>query len=330
MSLSTIKIGSDNVTEIGFGAMGLSAFYGEVPSDDDRFKFLDAVLEKGCTNWDTADMYGDSEALLGKWFKRTGKRDQIFLASKFGISAEGAQNSAEYMRASLEKSLKLLSSDHLDLFYVHRINKNIPIEKTIRSMAELVKEGKIRYIGLSEISAETLRRAHAIHPIAAVQVEYSPFALDIERNGLLKACRELGVAVVAYSPLGRGLLTGAYKKNSDFPDDDFRKHIPKYSDDNLPKILGVVQRLTEIGKTHNATAGQICLAWLKAQGNDIIPIPGTKKVKYLSENLDAVKIKLNAEEVASIRKVVEMANIDGLDRYPAAYNVGLYEDTVAE
>ncbi|KAH9480933.1 Aldo-keto reductase str7 [Psilocybe cubensis] len=287
MPLPTRKIGTDDVTAIGFGLMGLSGFYGAVDTDEERFKLLDAAVEMGCTNWDTAAMYNDSEELLGKWFKRTGKRSQIFLATKFGITPQGPNGKPEY-----------------------RMDQTVPIEVTVKAMAELVKEGKVRYLGLSECSASTLRRAHAVHPIAAVQIEYSPFFLDIEEEhvGLLKACRELGVAVVAYSPLGRGLLTGTIKSNADFGDDDWRKAIPKYSDTNMPNILKLVEGLETFGKKYSATPSQIALAWLLAQGDDIIPIPGTKKIKYLKENIESLNITLSPEDIASIRTLATTIN----------------------
>ncbi|KAF9057099.1 NADP-dependent oxidoreductase domain-containing protein [Panaeolus papilionaceus] len=330
MPLPTRKIGNDNVTAIGFGLMGLSAFYGtKFDSDEERFKVLDAALEEGCTNWDSADIYGDSEDLVGKWFKRTGKRDQIFLATKFGITPTGTDGRPEYVRASIEKSLKRLGVETIDLYYLHRADQKTPIEKTVGAMAELVKEGKVRYLGLSEVSAETLRRAHAVHPISAVQIEYSPFFLDIEdeKIGLLKACRELGITVVAYSPLGRGMLTGTYKSNDDIPDDDWRKTIPKFSNENFPNILKIVHGLEELGKKHNARPGQVTLAWLLGQGNDIIPIPGTKRIKYLKENLDALKIKLIAEEVQQVRSIAENADAHSGDRYPPGSMELLFANT---
>ncbi|KAF8168888.1 NADP-dependent oxidoreductase domain-containing protein [Pholiota molesta] len=312
-TLPTRKIGTDDVSAIGFGLMGLSAFYGPIENDEDRFKVLDAAVAKGCTNWDTSDIYGDSEDLVGKWFKRTGKRDQIFLATKFGGTATGPIGTPEYVRSASEKSLKRLGIDTIDLYYIHRVDRSVPIEvgqprehfwkyltvlttENYGRLVELVKEGKVRYIGISECSEATLRRAHAVHPIAALQIEYSPFFLDIEDDkvGLLKACRELGVA----------------KSFDDIPDDDWRKTIPK-----LPNILKLVDGLQELGKKHNATAGQVTLAWLLAQGDDIIPIPGTKKIKYLEENIDALKVQLSPEEVAQIRE------------YPAPHMAGLLADT---
>ncbi|PPQ74969.1 hypothetical protein CVT26_011682 [Gymnopilus dilepis] len=331
LSLPSGKIGNDEVNGIGFGLMGLSAFYGPVPPDEERFEVLDAAFDFGCRTWDTADVYGDSEELVGKWFKRTGKRDQIFISTKWGITPSSApSNDPAYMRTHIESSLKRLGVPSVDLYYLHRVDKNVPIEKTVAAMAELVKEGKVRYLGLSEVTGATLRRAHAVHPIAAVQVEYSPFCLDIEdeKVGLKKACEELGIAIIAYSPLGRGLLTGAYKSNADFADDDFRKRIPKFSDENFPNILALVDVLKRIGEKHNATPGQVTLAWVMAQGPNIIPIPGTKKVKYLKENLESVKVKLSPEEIAEIRAAAEKAEFKGQGRYPPGFIAETLVDTV--
>jgi len=329
MSLPTRKIGKDNVTAIGFGLMGLSAYYGPIENDEERFKVLDAAIEEGCTFWDSADIYGDTEDLVGKWFKRTGKRDQIFLATKFGITPSGSNGTPEYVRSSAEKSLKRLGVETIDLYYLHRADRNTPIEKTVGAMAELVKEGKVRYLGLSEISSATLRRAHAVHPIAAVQVEYSPFSLDIEDEdiALLKTCRELGVTVIAYSPLGRGMLTGTYKSHDDIPDNDWRKAVPRFSEKNFPNILKLVKGLQELGEKHHATAGQVTLAWLLAQGNDIIPIPGTKKIKYLRENLGALNVKLTPAEVAEVREISKRADAAQGDRYPLSMKDMLFADT---
>jgi len=327
----TRKIGNDNVAEMGLGLMGLSAFYGQVDGDEERFKFLDTALEDGWTFWDSADIYGDSEDLIGKWFKRTGNRKKIFLATKFGNviteTSRSVNGTPEYVKSACERSLKRLGVEQIDLYYVHRVDQTVPIEKTVGAMAELVKEGKVRYLGLSEASSSTLRRAHAVHPIAAVQIEYSPSTLDIEdeKIGLLKTCRELGVAVVAYSPLGRGLLTGQYKSPDDFEDGDFRKMVPRFSKENFPKVLQVTDALAEIGKKHNATPGQVTLAWLLAQGKDIIPIPGTRKVKYLKENLAAINIKLSDEEIAQVRKLAEDSDVG--DRYPAEMMANLFADT---
>ncbi|KAJ3504299.1 hypothetical protein NLJ89_g8006 [Agrocybe chaxingu] len=329
MPYPTRKLADRNVSAVGFGLMNLSGAYGPGGDDEERFKILDAALEAGCTFWDSADIYGDNEDLIGKWFKHTGKRDQIFLATKFGFTPTGVNGTPEYVRTACEKSLKRLGIETIDLYYAHRADPQTPIEKTVGAMAELVKEGKVRYLGLSEVSAATLRRAHAIHPIAALQVEYSPFCLDIEdeKIALLETCRELGVAIIAYSPLGRGMLTGTYKSNADIPADDWRKRIARFNDDNFPNILKLVDGIQNLGKKYNATAGQITLAWLLAQGPDIIPIPGTRKIKYLKENLDAVKIDLTPEDVADVRKIAHEADAAQGFRYPPEYMDLLFADT---
>ncbi|CAE6449140.1 hypothetical protein RSOLAG1IB_11122 [Rhizoctonia solani AG-1 IB] len=301
--------------------------YGAPGDDETRFKVLDKLVELGCTNWDTADIYGDSEVLIGKWFKATGKRDQIFLASKFGITPEGPNGSPEYLNQQLNQSLERLGVDTIDLYYVHRIDSKTPIETTMNALVDLVKAGKIRYIGLSEPSPTTLRRANKVHPIAAIQVEYSPFVLDIEQKGhLLDTARELGVTVVAYSPLGRGLLAGQVTSHADIPDDDMRKGIPKYSEANFPKITSLVNKIKDIGKKHNATSGQITLAFMLAQGDNIIPIPGTKKIKYAEENVGALGVKLTPEDIKAIRKAIVETELTG-DQYPTAYMHLLYGDT---
>ncbi|KAG9120650.1 hypothetical protein FRC07_003786 [Ceratobasidium sp. 392] len=324
----TRKIGDDNVSAIGFGAMGIGGFaYGKAEDDEARFQVFDKLVELGCTNWDTADIYGDSEELIGKWFKRTGKRNQIFLASKFGVTPDGPRGDPEYIKASIEKSLARLGVEVIDLYYVHRIDPTVPIEITMGILVDLVKAGKIRYIGLSVPSVGTLRRAHKVHPIAAIQVEYSPFILDIEEKGhLLEAARELGVAVVAYSPLGKGLLSGQIKSHADLPENDLRRIMPKYSDSNFPTILALSSKLKELGSAHNATAGQVVLAFLLAQGDDVIPIPGTKNIKYAEENLRAAYIKLTAEEIKSVRQAITETELPG-ERHPPQFMALLYRDT---
>ncbi|KAJ7080948.1 NADP-dependent oxidoreductase domain-containing protein [Mycena belliarum] len=330
MSIPTRKLGqAPAVSEIGFGAMGISAFYGAIESDEERFKVLDAAYESGCRHWDTAHLYMDSEELLGKWFKRTGKRSEIFLATKFGVTTQyEVRSDPAFIREQVETSLSRLGVDYIDLYYQHRVDPKTPIEVVVGTMAELVKEGKVKYLGLSECSAKALRRAHAVHPISAVQIEYSPFALYIEdpKIALLETARELGVAIVAYSPLGRGLLTGQYKSQDQFDKDDSRRNIPKYSAENFPKILDVVSRLKDIGKKHGATAGQVTLAWILAQGPDFFVIPGTKKIKYLQENIGAAKIKLSADEVAAVRKIAEESEVPG-ERYPEFVMAGLLLDS---
>ncbi|KAJ6506607.1 NADP-dependent oxidoreductase domain-containing protein, partial [Mycena sanguinolenta] len=331
MSTPTRKIGNSTFPAIGFGAMGIAAFYGAVESDEERFKVLDAAYAAGCTFWDTADVYNDSEELIGKWLKRTGKRSNIFLCSKFGITPSlTSDGSPDYVRKATESSLKKLGVDYIDLYYFHRADVNTPIEHTVAAMAEFVKAGKVKHLGLSEVSADTLRRAHAVHPIAAVQVEYSPFTLDIEdpKIGLLATARELGVKIVAYSPLGRGLLTGQYKSPDDFEEGDFRKMVPRYSAENFPNILKIADGLKSLGANHGgATAGQVAIAWVLAQGEDIIPIPGTKKIKYLEENIAAEKLKLSAQDIQAVRDVAAQADAAQGDRYPGVMVSSLFADT---
>ncbi|KIY71327.1 Aldo keto reductase [Cylindrobasidium torrendii FP15055 ss-10] len=310
------KIGSTSVGPIGFGAMGISAHYGVVGTDEERLKVLDAAYEAGCRHWDTADVYGDSEELLGKWFAKRGKRDDIFLATKFGVTADGVDGSPEYMLKEFNQSLKRLGTDRVDLYYLHRPPNDVPIEVTVSAMSQLVKAGKINYLGLSECTARDIRRAHAVHPISAYQVEYSPLYLDIEKDGRLDVCRELGITVVAYSPLARGLVTGVYTSPDDFEKGDYRLDIPKFSKGNFPKILKLVDTLKSIGARHSkATPGQVTLAWIAAQGDNVVTIPGTKKLKYLRENLGANNVQLDANEIAEIRAAANAIELDG-DRYP--------------
>ncbi|KAJ7176982.1 Aldo keto reductase [Mycena filopes] len=331
----TRKIGDSTFSAIGFGAMGLSSFYGQVDSDEERFKLLDAAHAAGCTFWDTADMYGDSEDLIGKWFKRTGKRADIFLATKFGFRPDlSIDGSPEYVVAAVKSSLTRLGVESIDLFYLHRADPKVPIEQTVAAMAEFVKSGHIKHLGLSEVSSATLRRAHAVHPIAALQVEYSPFTLDIEdpKLGLLATARELGVKIVAYSPLGRGLLTGVYKSPDDFAPDDFRRMVPRYSAANFPNILKLAAGLNSIGTKYDvngtpATGGQVALAWVLAQGEDIIAIPGTKKVKYLRENLAASSLNLSPKDLAKVREVANKADAANGERNPVVLWEQMFVET---
>ncbi|EIN08892.1 Aldo/keto reductase [Punctularia strigosozonata HHB-11173 SS5] len=323
------------VTAIGFGAMGLSLWYGDAykQADEVRLKFLDEVYARGERNWDTADVYADSEDLIGKWFKRTGKRDDIFLATKFGCGHGEKDRLVRadlgYVREAFEKSIKRLGVDHVDLYYLHRADPTVPIELTVGAMAENVKEGKVKYLGLSEVSAATLRRAHAVHPLTALQVEYSPFDLSLEspQLGLLKTARELGVTIVAYSPLGRGLLTGAIKSPDDLAPDDSRRWLPRFSKENFPNVLKLVDGLNAIAAKHGATSGQVALAWLLAQGDDVIPIPGTTKVKNLEDNLGALSVQLSPEESKEIRDAAEKLEAIQGPRYPPEYVAIAFADT---
>ncbi|KAJ7573405.1 NADP-dependent oxidoreductase domain-containing protein [Mycena floridula] len=327
------KIGEASVPAIGFGVMGISAGYGAIDTDEARIKVLDAAYASGCTFWDTADVYGDSEDLIGKWLKlNPEKRSEIFLATKFGINRAtgGTDGDPEYVKKQCNESLKRLGVDYIDLYYQHRVDSKTPIEKTVGAMAELVKAGKVKYLGLSDCTAAGLRRANAIHPIAALQIEFSPIVLDVEKPPLelVQTARSLGTKIIAYSPLGRGFLTGQIKSLDDLDARDFRRTIPKFAAENFPKILGLAARIGEIGAKHNATAGQTTLAWTLAQGDDFFVIPGTKKVKYLQENIGAGSVKLTAEEVMELRRVAEATEIPG-DRYGAGYNELTYVDSPA-
>jgi hypothetical protein len=337
--LPTRQLGKDgpHVTALGFGTMGLSAFYGPTKPDSERLALLDKCYELGGWHWDSADIYGDSEDLLGKWFAANpDKRKDIFLATKFANrffpdGTRAVDSSGPYCKEACEKSLKRLGLPYVDLYYCHRLDGKTPVEQTVRAMAELKSEGKIKYLGLSECSAESLRRAYKVHPIHAVQIEYSPWALDIEspQIDLLRTCRELGVAVVAYSPIGRGMLSGTIRSPDDLPETDFRRMSPRFSAENFPKNIELVDKIGEIAQRKGVTPTQLTLAWLMAQGNDIIPIPGTTKVERLEENLGSLKVEISKEEEREIRKICEEAEIHG-GRYPEAFSSSLFADTPAE
>ncbi|KAL9619760.1 MAG: hypothetical protein Q9160_005691 [Pyrenula sp. 1 TL-2023] len=337
MSLPTRKLGKNGpeVTALGIGLLGLSGGYGTPKPDDERYALLDHIFASGERNWDSADIYADSEDLLGRWFKRNpGKREQIFLATKFGnyqdpeTGERTVRNEPEYIRAAVEKSLSRLGIKQIDLYYCHRMDSNQPIEITVMEMKKLQDQGKIKYIGLSECSAETLRRAENVVHIDAVQVEYSPFTMDIENPqiDLLRTCRELGTATVAYSPLGRGFLTGTLKSPADFGEGDLRPIFPRFSKENFHKNLELVDALQQIAKAKKATVGQLTLAWLLAQGNDIIPIPGTTRTENFNENFGALKVKISDEENETIRKEIEKADVQG-NRYPEAFMKTIFADT---
>jgi aryl-alcohol dehydrogenase-like predicted oxidoreductase len=322
------------VSAIGFGAMGLSAFYGTPASDEERFKVFDRAIELGSTYFDSADGYGDNEELLGKYFKKyPQQRQKVFLATKFaGITnPDGSytvRGDAAHVRQAIEKSLSHLQLPYVDLYYVHRIDPKVPIEETMTALKELVQQGKIKYIGLSECSSDTIRRAHAVHPVSAVQIEYSPFSLDIERDeiGVLKTCRQLGIAIVCYSPLGRGILTGKYQSPDDFEPNDTRRFFPRFSKENFPKNLQLVEIFRKLAEQKGCTSGQLSLAWILAQGEDFIIIPGTTKISNLEENVGAVEVKLTKEEVQQLRKACENADTVG-DRYPEVFSFCLFGDS---
>jgi aryl-alcohol dehydrogenase-like predicted oxidoreductase len=300
--------------------MGMSEFYGE--SDDaESIATIHRALDLGITFLDTADVYGPfkNEVLVGQAIK--GKRDKIVLATKFGIvrdpgnpAKRGVSGKPDYVRSSCEASLRRLGVETIDLYYQHRVDPNTPIEETVGAMAELVKAGKVRYLGLSEASAQTLRRAVKTHPIAALQTEYSLWTRDPETE-ILATCRELGIGFVAYSPLGRGFLTGQFQKFEDFAADDYRRHSPRFQGENFQKNLDLVRRVEEIARKKGCKPSQLALAWVLAQGNDIVPIPGTKRRKYLEENVGAIELKLTNEDLRRIDEVFPPEAAAG-GRYP--------------
>jgi len=323
--MKTRRLGRNGpeVSAIGLGCMGMSAFYGgRQDSEAESIRTLHRALEIGVTFLDTAEIYGPhtNEELIGRAL--SGKRDQIFLATKFGIgfTGEGAERkpftdgSPANARRAIEGSLKRLSTDHIDLYYLHRVDPNTPIEETVGALAELKAEGKIGHIGLSEASADTLQRACAVHPVTALQSEYSLWSRDPE-DGVLAACEELGVGFVPYSPLGRGFLTGAIKSVDDFDADDFRRHNPRFQGENFDKNLRLVDAVSAIAAEKGCTPAQLALAWVLAQGEHLVPIPGTKRVKTLEENAAAVDVVLTPDDLARIEQVFPADAVAGT-RYP--------------
>jgi len=326
MTLPTRSLGRNGpqVSALGLGCMGMSAFYGSRPDESASIALIHQALDWGVSLFDTADIYGPhtNEELLGRAL--AGRREQAFIATKFGIffdpndrDARGVNGRPEYVQAACEASLRRLKVEHIDLYYQHRIDPTVPIEDTVGAMAQLVAQGKVRYLGLSEAAPETIRRAHAVHPITALQSEYSLWSRETEDNGVLATVRELGIGFVPYSPLGRGFLTGAIRSPDDFEPDDYRRTSPRFQGENFARNLALVEQVNAMAADKGVSAGQLALAWVLAQGQDIVPIPGTRQAARLRENLDALDVHLSAEDLARIDAIFPPNAAVGA-RYPEA------------
>ena len=326
MEQRTLGLQGLKVSAQGLGCMGMSDFYG-TRDEAESIATIHHALELGVNLLDTSDMYGPftNEELVGKAIK--GRRNRVVVATKFGIMRSkpskdgwapitGINGRPEYVRSCCDASLKRLGIDHIDLYYQHRVDAEVPIEDTVGAMSDLVSAGKVRFLGLSEASPATIRRAHAIHPISALQSEYSLWTRDPE-DEVLPTLRELGIGFVAYSPLGRGFLTGQLKSPDDFAPDDYRRNSPRFQGENFTKNLELVVRIKAIAERKGITAGQLALAWVMTQGSDIVPIPGTKRRKYLEENIAAAKVTISAAELAEIAEALPKGAASG-ERYPAA------------
>ncbi|MDT0543925.1 MULTISPECIES: aldo/keto reductase [Streptomyces] len=318
-NVSTRHLGELAVSAQGLGCMGMSHAYGAA-DDEQSIATLHRALDLGVTLLDTSDYYGvgHNEKLIGRAI--AGRRDEVVLATKFGFANRLGEptrirGDAAYVRQACEASLRRLGADHIDLYYQHRVDPQVPIEETVGAMAELVRAGKVRHLGLSEAGAQTIRRAHAVHPIAALQSEWSLWTRDLETE-IAPVCRELGIGLVPFSPLGRGFLTGRYTSVEGLEETDMRRTQPRFADGNLERNLAIVAKLNELAEAKGVTAGQLALAWVQHQGDDVVPIPGTRRQRYLEENIAALDVELSAEDLAAIEAAAPSEQIAGT-RYDA-------------
>jgi len=323
----TRRLGANGpeVSAIGLGTMGIGAFYGKT-DDEAAYKALTFAADHGVTFWDCADIYGTTELTLAKWFKDTGRRSEIFLATKFGgYDPEGKFGGGKpistpsYIKYALDRSLKRLGTDYIDLYYQHRVDPDVPIEIVLETLREPLRNGQIKWIGLSECSLNTLKRAKAVpdvgEKVIAAQMEFSPYSLDVEKSGFVQAAKDLGVSVVAYSPLGRGMVSGRYRSRADFGEGDIRLRLPRFSEENFPKNLVLTDQIKAIADKYKATPSQVTLAWILAEYDDIVPIPGCRSAERIEENADSAKLSLSEDDIKEIRKLSEEADIYG-QRYP--------------